>query len=260
VTSEPARATAGAPDRRDVFGVERNLAALLVDDEVLYDQDRVVIADGRLQQPLRVGWVCGRDDLQSGSSGGPALEALGMLRCELVAGAVGRSDDQWAAHLATEHGADLGCVIDDLVHRDEQEVEGHDLDHRALAEHRGADPRADKALLGDRAVAHAVGPELVEQAGGDLVGAAEDADLLAHDEDALIARELLAQRQADRLAVRHDLGFRGDGAHRPRPASKTRSSSPNGLPGRMRSNCSALPGAYTPAASSSTRGASSAVA
>ena len=208
----------GAPDRRDEVGVERDRALLLVDDEVLHDEDGVVIADGRLQQPLGVGRVRGRDDLESGGGGEPALEALRMLSGELVAGAVGRADDQWAAHLAAEHGSDLGCVIDDLVHRDEQEIEGHDLDHRALAEHRGADARADEPLLGDRGVAHAVGPELVEQAGGDLVGAAEDADLLAHDEDALIARELLAQRQADRLAVGHDLGFRGDGAHRPRPA------------------------------------------
>ena len=186
----------GAPDRRDVFGVERDRALLLVDDEVLHDEDGVVIADGRLQQPLGVGRVRGRDDLQSGGGGEPALEALRMLRGELVAGAVGRADDQWAAHLAAEHGSDLGCVIDDLVHRDEQEVEGHDLDHRALAEHRGADAGADEALLGDRGVAHAVGPELVEQTGGDLVGAVEDADLLAHHEDALVARELLAQRQA----------------------------------------------------------------
>ena len=183
-----------------------------------------------------------------------------MLCGELVAGAVGRSDDQWAAHLAAEHRADLGRVVDDLVHRDEQEVQRHDLHDRALAEHRGADAGAHEALLGDRGVAHAVGPELVEQTRGDLVGAVEDADLLAHHEDALVARELLAQRKAQGLAVGHDLGFGGGGGHRPSPLLKTRSSSPNGLPGRMRSNCSALPGAYMPAASSATGGASSAVA
>ena len=49
------------------------------------------------------------------------------------------------------------------------------------------------------------GAELVQQAGGDLVGAVEDADLLAHHEDALVARELLAQREAQRLAVGHPL-------------------------------------------------------
>ena len=73
-------------------------------------------------------------------------------------------------------------------------------------EHRRADAGADEALLGDRRVAHAVGAELVHQAGGDLVGALEDADLLAHEEDALVARELLAQREAQRLAVGHPLG------------------------------------------------------
>ena len=97
-------------------------------------------------------------------------------------------------HLAAEHRADLRGVVDDLVHRDEQEVQRHDLDDGTLAEHRSADTGADEALLRDGGVAHAVGPELVEEAGGDLVGAVEDADLLAHDEDALVAGELLAQR------------------------------------------------------------------
>ena len=64
-----------------------------------------------------------------------------------------------------EHRSDLGGVVDDLVHRDEQEVHRHDLDHRALAEHRGPDARADEPLLGDRRVADAIGAELVEEAG-----------------------------------------------------------------------------------------------
>ncbi len=254
------RATAARPIGVTNSGSSGDLALLLVDDEVLHNEDGVVIADGGLQQALGVGRVRRGDDLQSGRAREPRFEALRVLGGELVAGAVGRADDQWAPHLAAEHRADLGRVVDDLVHGDEQEVEGHDLDDGALAEHRGADTRADEALLGDRGVAHAVGPEFVKQARGDLVGALEDPDLLAHDEDALVAPELLAQRQAHGFAVGHDLGLGGERGHRPRPASKTRSSSSNGLPGCMRSNCSALPGAYTPAANSSTSGASSAAA
>src|SRR6185437_6201041 len=141
----------------------------------------------------------------------------------------------------------------------------HDLHDRALAEHRGANAGAHEALLGDRRVAHAVGPELLEQSGGDLVGAVEDAHLLAHHEDARVALHLLAQGEAQRLAIGHDLDgkrlcMRRGGGHSPRPPSNTRSSSPSGLPGRMRSNWSALPGAYTPAASSDTSGSGSASA
>src|SRR5690242_9977392 len=173
---------------------------------------------------------------------------------KLIAGAIRGSDDHRATCLAAEHGADLGGVVDDLIHGDQEEVEGHDLDDRALAHHRGADTGSDEALLGDRRVAHAVGPELVQQSCRDLVRAVERADLLAHHEHALIAAELLAQRQPDRLAIGHHVGPWFDHRHRPSPPSKTRSSSPNALPGRMRENCSALPGAYMPTASSFTGG------
>ena len=64
-------------------------------------------------------------------------------------------------------------------------------------------PTKPSSLIGR--VAHAVRAELLEQAGGDLVGAVEDADLLAHHEDALVALELLAQREPQRLAVGHQL-------------------------------------------------------
>ena len=51
--------------------------------------------------------------------------------------------------------------------------------------------------------------ELFEEALRDGVGAAVGADVLAHEEDALVVLELLAQRLAERLAVgdlRHRAG------------------------------------------------------
>ena len=112
----------------------------------------------------------------------------------------GRADDHRAADLAAEHRADLGRVVDDLVHRDQDEVEGHDLDDRALPAIAAPTARADEALLADRRVAHAVGAELVQQAGGDLVGAVEDADLLAHQRTR--ARRARAPRAAPGAAPR----------------------------------------------------------
>src|SRR5919197_1253836 len=82
----------------------------------------------------------------------------------------------------------------------------------AQAEHGGADADADEALLGDRRVADPLRAELLEQAGGDLVGAFEDADLLAHQEDVLVALQLLAEGVVERLAVGYDghASFRAD--------------------------------------------------
>ena len=106
---------------------------------------------------------------------------------------------------AAEHAVDLRRVVDDLVQGQQREVDRHDLDDRAQAEHGRADRGAGEALLGDRRVADPLGAELAEQARGDLVGALEDADLLAHEEDAVVAQHLLAQRVVQRLAVGLDV-------------------------------------------------------
>ena len=88
--------------------------------------------------------------------------------------------------------------------RQQREVHRHQLDDRARARHRRADAHPDDRVLGDRGVAHACLAELLQQPGRHLVGAVEDADVLAHQEHALVARQLLAQRLVQRLAVAHD--------------------------------------------------------
>src|SRR3954467_15141324 len=67
----------------------------------------------------------------------------------------------------------------------------------------GADGGADDPGLGQRRVHHAIGPELVDEAVGDLERAAEDADVLAHQEHALVGAHLLAHGVRDRLQVGH---------------------------------------------------------
>jgi hypothetical protein len=130
---------------------------------------------------------------------------------------------------------DLGRVVDDLVHGDQDEIERHDLHYRAPTEHRGPDRGAHEALLGDRRVANAIAPPLLQEAGREFVGALEHADLLAHQKDSVVACELLAQRHPERLAVGHQRRARL--AHDASPRSKTNSLSPKGEPGRMRANC-----------------------
>ena len=237
VRSEPVAGDVGLADRGQELGVVGDLALLLVDRQVLDHQHRVVVADGALEQALGVARGGRRDHLEAGHVGEPPVEGLRVLGRELIARPVGRADDHRALHQAAEHVVDLGGVVDDLVHGHQDEVERHDLHDRALAEHGGPDRGAHEAFLGDRRVADAIGPPLLQQPGGDLVGAVEDADLLAHEKDGVVALELLAQRHPERLAVGHPRRARRLGSRRSEPRSKTSSLSPNGEPGRMRANC-----------------------
>ena len=92
------------------------------------------------------------------------LQAVRVRRAELVAGALRHAHDQRHARLAAEHVVDVRRVVDDLVEREQREVDRHQLDDRAQAGHRRADAHADDRVLGDRRVAHALLAELLEQA------------------------------------------------------------------------------------------------
>ena len=110
--------------------------------------------------------------------------------------------------LPAAHLEDLGGVVDDLIDRDQREVEGHELDDRPQPDHRGADADAGEPHLGDRRVDDAALAEALEQALGDLVRAVVVADLLAHDEHVGVAVHLLAHGLVERLAIADDGHFR----------------------------------------------------
>ena len=118
-----------------------------------------------------------------------------MLRAAAVAGAALGAQHQRHGQLAARHEVRLGGAVDELVERQRDEVDEHDLEHRAHARLRRADRHAGDRGLADRRVDHALGAELLGQAGGGGVGPALG-DVLAEHEDALV------------------------GAHRRRPASR----------------------------------------
>ena len=98
--------------------------------------------------------------------------------------------------------ADLGRLVDDLVDRGVDEVGELDLDDRAVAGHRGADPDADDRGLGQRRVEDPLLAELLRQTLGDLEDAPLRAgDVLAEQDHAPVALHLLDQRRPDRLQV-----------------------------------------------------------
>src|SRR5262245_40700650 len=74
---------------------------------------------------------------------------------------------------------------------------------RLEARKRRSDPESGHSMFGDRSVDHARGAEFLQQALGHLVRALIFGDLLAHDEDGLVAPHFFRHGVAQRLANRH---------------------------------------------------------
>ena len=70
--------------------------------------------------------------------------------------------------------------------------------------HRGANANAGEAELGDRRVDNSHRTEFVEQSFRDFVRAVVLRDFLAHEEDAVVALKLFAQRLRERVAIGED--------------------------------------------------------
>jgi hypothetical protein len=133
----------------------------------------------------------------------PGLELLRVLRSRRPPRAALGADRQRHLDLSSRHRAVLRRLVDELLHRERQEVLVHDLDDRPHALHRGADPGPDDRHLGDRGVADALRPELVEQALRHRHRAAHLRDVLAHEEHVLVLAQRTRERIPHGLAVRH---------------------------------------------------------
>src|SRR5260370_9928324 len=119
------------------------------------------------------------------------LEALAVLRAELMPTALRSANDYRHGGFFAEHVVNLGRAIDYLIHREQREVYSHQLDYRFEAAHRSADPGADNSQFRNRMLACALFSIYREQSVGELECAAEIADLFTHDEYPLVATELL---------------------------------------------------------------------
>ena len=111
----------------------RHLAADPVEGLVLDEDHGVLVADRRLEQALRVGGGGGDGDEQPGHVQEERLQAVRVGGAELVAGALGHAHDEWHTNLTAEHVVDVRGVVDDLVEREQREVD------RSSARRLGAD-------------------------------------------------------------------------------------------------------------------------
>ncbi len=158
---------------------------------MLAEDHRVGVADRRLEQHLGVFGGGRADHLEAGHVGEPGLGVLRMEGPGADPAAGGQADHHRAGGLPAV--VELGQHVDHLVEAAGNEVAELHLDHRPVAEERGAGGDAQGAAFGDRGVAHPVRP-LRPQALGDPEGAFERPDVLAHQDHAAIAPHLLAER------------------------------------------------------------------
>src|SRR6056297_2160270 len=178
-----------------------DLPAHVVKHDVLEDQHRVGVLKGRPEHPPRILQRCGCQHLEAGDMRVPTLEAVGMLRGQLLAGAGGHADHHGHAELSARHVPDRGGRVHDLVEREQAEIDRHQLHDRPQPGRRSTDARAGETRLAERRVADAVLAELVHQTLRHRVASAIGADIFAHEKNAVVPLHRVADRLFDRLAI-----------------------------------------------------------
>ncbi len=102
--------------------------------------------------------------------------------------------------LASRHVADLGGLIDKLIHAQQGKVTKHQFGDGAHAGHGGTDTETDVAFLGDGGIDDPVAAEFVPQA----LAALEDTPGLSHiltdEKNRFVAPHLLCHGLANGLA------------------------------------------------------------
>ena len=170
------------------------------------EQDRVGVADRRLEQSVRVGRHAGHDHLQAGHMGVEGLDRLGVVEAAVNPTAERRADDDRHGPVAVGAVARPGCLADDLVESRVDEVGELDLGDGDQAVERRADSDSNDRRLGKGRVEHArLAESRVETLGG-AENAALLADVFAQDEHPLVALHLLGHGRAhgfDHAHLRH---------------------------------------------------------
>ena len=114
-----------------------------------------------------------------------------MLAAVRIAASRGGHQHHWHLQVAAGEVDVLGHQVVDRIEADAEEVDEHQFHQGAHSVLRGPDGGTDEGSLGDRCVADALSPELVQQPAGVAIDAAEGGDVLAHDEDTRVDAHLL---------------------------------------------------------------------
>ena len=197
--SRACAADCGLTDRHDEIVGRKLFLDPAIEKFVFEINDRIGIANGGLDQSLRV--VCRRraNHFQAGRVHEIHFRILRMERAAVNA----------AAARSANHDGNAGAPaiaafrgeVRDLIEGAGNEIGELHFGDGPHSHQRRADRRADDSGFGDRRVDDAPLAESLEHAGGDFESAAVDADIFAKDEDAFVLFHLFPDALANRFDV-----------------------------------------------------------
>ena len=123
-----------------------------------------------------------------------------MLGATAIPGTTLRPQHEWHRQLATRHEMRLRGTVDELVECEGDEVDEHDLEHRPQPGLRRPDRDTGDRSFADRRVDHALGAELLGEAGCRGVRPTL-CDVLADHEHLLVRAHRARQGRRDRVDV-----------------------------------------------------------
>ena len=186
------------PPERDQVVVAPDLAAETGQLLVHQEYDGVVATQRGLDQALGVRREGRRGDQESGRPGEPHVQAVVVLR-----GAAGdarrRPDDE--RDLGADHVAQLGCLVDGLVHPAEHEIDEVQVHDRPEPRDGRTDAGGEHRGLRDRRIEHPRWTELLAHALELRPVTAADQQVGAEDDDRGVTTHLLGDAQRERLRV-----------------------------------------------------------
>ena len=197
------------PHRRDGRFAERDGVVVARDISldtaiqvlVLQKDNRIVVADRRLQQSLGVVGCGGFNDLEARRVYVGHLRVLGVKRAAAKAASRGGANDQ--RHGPSPAEAALGGKVRDLVERAGHEIRELHFDDRPQAVDGCPCSGPHDGRLRQRCVDHSPLAEALQKTLRYLEGAAVDGDVLAHDEDGLVTLHFFPKALANRFHVGH---------------------------------------------------------
>ena len=174
------------------------------------------------QQPVGIRGVGGHGDLDAGDVHEPRLEALRVLGAHAHPGHDRRPDHERHGELAAGEVVELRRLVEDLIHRDADEIEELDLAHGTDAGDGEADGVADGARLAQAGVSDPFLAVVLEESTSDPERAPVRSDVLADDHHRLGPVEGFAKRLVDRLAHRQGRRDRRGGRRHGPPSIDSR--------------------------------------